>query len=275
MVLCFFLIGKLYFGRKEKVWGSEYHILALNLQRGFVVVVNLSIATCVMTRLTSLFVFRPRQCIPYFFFEQNTYRSIVLHLAQLYQYTVEVKQLTAKLNEANQQIDTLSRTTLANRTLRGTVPSPTDVGETTITRVCQRVKEEIDDADGNPNDRSVENYREIGDVIDANNTQDSYEIWALIEYETTTPDNDSLSPLLSTSQAMAQVYQWIGAFGLYSTGYGRTFDVASLLAESGAVEEDGRGFEKSGGGDIGGVSEVSCKGGGGEEAGGCYSEGFT
>ena len=90
---------------------------------------------------------------------------------------MEVKQLTTKLNESNQQIDTLKS---ASRR------SSMDVGETTIVRVCQRIKEEADDDDDD----------EIGDAMDS---EDSYEIWALLEYETAAPENDALSPLNAPS----------------------------------------------------------------------------
>ncbi len=107
------------------------------------------------------------------------------------QYAAEVKQLTSKLNESNQQVEALKKS--ARRSTSALGLSSADDGETTIIRVCQRVKEEIDDSDGNPND-------EIGDAPDSNNhSEDSYEIWALLEHETSTPDGDALSPLNTSS----------------------------------------------------------------------------
>mmetsp|Transcript_24899 Transcript_24899/g.44840 ORF Transcript_24899/g.44840 Transcript_24899/m.44840 type:complete len:477 (-) Transcript_24899:955-2385(-) len=91
----------------------------------------------------------------------------------------ETKKLTSQLKEANQQIDTLKTSPAGGGTGGGS--SPLDLNETTILRVCQRIKEEIID-DGDPND-------EIGDVLMDNNTE-QYDIWALIEYETAN-DNDN------------------------------------------------------------------------------------
>mmetsp|Transcript_25991 Transcript_25991/g.53876 ORF Transcript_25991/g.53876 Transcript_25991/m.53876 type:complete len:528 (+) Transcript_25991:61-1644(+) len=103
----------------------------------------------------------------------------------------EAKQLTSKLNESNQQVESLKKS--ARRSTSALGLSPTDDGETTIIRVCQRVKEEIDETDGNSSD-------EIGDASDSNNnSEDLYEIWALLEHETATPDGDALSPLNTPS----------------------------------------------------------------------------
>ena len=88
----------------------------------------------------------------------------------------EIKQLGSQLHEANQQIETLQTT--ARSSPSGTVND----AETTILRVCQRIKDETDV--GGEGD-------EIGSI------DDSYEIWALIEYETE-QDNDAISPLNRT-----------------------------------------------------------------------------
>jgi hypothetical protein len=85
----------------------------------------------------------------------------------------EIKHLSNQLHDANQQIDTLQSSRLASGT------STANDGETTILRVCQRIKDEMEE-DGDSD--------EIGTVED-----DSYEIWALIEYETDSPDNDTIS----------------------------------------------------------------------------------
>ena len=100
-------------------------------------------------------------------------------------YTAEVKQLTAQLNEANQQIDTLQTSTATSG--GGGSSSPLDLNETTIIRVCQRIKEEIID-DSDPNDPLG------GDAMDTNNSEDSHEIWALIEYESPTDNNTNNDP---------------------------------------------------------------------------------
>ena len=110
-------------------------------------------------------------------------------------YTAEVKQLTAQLNEANQQIDTLQTSTATSG--GGGSSSPLDLNETTIIRVCQRIKEEIID-DSDPNDPFGG-----GDAMDTNNSEDSHEIWALIEYESptdnTNTNNDPSNPLNTPS----------------------------------------------------------------------------
>lgn len=108
----------------------------------------------------------------------------------------DVKQLTTQLNEANQQIDTL-QTSMGGGGASGAGggPSSLDLSETTILRVCQRIKEEIidDSADGDP-------YDEIGDAMDTTASEDAHEIWALIEYETPNPtDNDPSNPLNTPS----------------------------------------------------------------------------
>ena len=91
-------------------------------------------------------------------------------------YSAEIKQLGNQLHEANHQIETLQTT--ARSPPSGTA---TDT-ETTILRVCQCIKDDIES--GGETD-------EIGSV------DDSYEIWALIEYETL-QDNDALSPQIGT-----------------------------------------------------------------------------
>lgn len=105
-------------------------------------------------------------------------------------YAAELKQLTTQLNEANQQIETLqTAATVASGS--GGAP-PLDLNETTILRVCQRIKEEVidDSADDDP----------IGDAMDTTD-EDAYEIWALIEYEIPSPDGnvDPSNPLNAPS----------------------------------------------------------------------------
>ncbi|KAL7481335.1 hypothetical protein ACHAW6_007043 [Cyclotella cf. meneghiniana] len=94
---------------------------------------------------------------------------------------VEVKRLANELQEANQQIDKLQSS--VGRSAAPGITNAANDSETTIVRVCQRIKDEIDDSD--------EDADEIGNV------DESYEIWALIEYETDFLDNDAISPLSS------------------------------------------------------------------------------
>ena len=104
-----------------------------------------------------------------------------------YNHIAELKQITTQLNEANSKIDTLETTAVVGN--GGS--SPIDINETTIIRVCQRIKEEIID-DGDANDPFGG-----GDEMDT----DSHEIWALIEYESSTnpTDNDPSNPLNTPS----------------------------------------------------------------------------
>ncbi|KAL7528966.1 hypothetical protein ACHAWF_002785 [Thalassiosira exigua] len=100
----------------------------------------------------------------------------------------EVKQLTVQLNDANQQIETLQKSVAAGGS-SGSGDAPMDPNETTILRVCQRVKEEPMDDNDDPND-------EIGDVaMDGTDAEDSYDVWALIEYETVDGGADAGNPL--------------------------------------------------------------------------------
>lgn len=105
-----------------------------------------------------------------------------------------MKRLTTQLNESNQQIDALK----AESRVTGGTPAQFNLNETTIIRVCQRVKEEIID--------NSEQNNLVGDAMESdyynnnNNNDELYEIWALIEYETPNPlDNnvDSSNPLLN------------------------------------------------------------------------------
>lgn len=117
--------------------------------------------------------------------------------------TDEVKQLTTQLNDANQQIDKLQTST--GQSSNGGGSSTIDLHETTIIRVCQRIKEEvIDDCD--PNDPFGSGG---GDAMDTNNNlDDSHEIWALIEYESPdTNNNNDLNPLHTPS--FRRYKQWI------------------------------------------------------------------
>jgi len=84
----------------------------------------------------------------------------------------EIKDLSNQLTEATQQISTLQNASTHSS------PTTTDT-ETAIVRVCQRIKDE----------RYDDGIDEIG------TTDENYDIWALIEYQTETPDNlDTLSP---------------------------------------------------------------------------------
>lgn len=114
--------------------------------------------------------------------------------------TAEVKQLTTQLNEANQQIDKLQTST--GQASNGGGSSTIDLNETTIIRVCQRIKEEIID-DCDPNDPFGSGG---GDAMDTN---DSHEIWALIEYESpdTNNNNNDINPLNTPS--FRRHKQWI------------------------------------------------------------------
>eukprot|EP00804_Cyclotella_cryptica_P018522 CCRYP_004333-RC/>CCRYP_004333-RC protein AED:0.02 eAED:0.02 QI:682/1/1/1/0.5/0.33/3/406/388 len=95
--------------------------------------------------------------------------------------SVEAKRLGNQLQEANQLIDKL-QSSVGRSALPGNTNAANDA-ETTIVRVCQRIKDEIDESEGD------------GDEI--GNVDESYEIWALIEYETDSLDNDAPSPLSS------------------------------------------------------------------------------
>mmetsp|Transcript_26356 Transcript_26356/g.40585 ORF Transcript_26356/g.40585 Transcript_26356/m.40585 type:complete len:482 (+) Transcript_26356:54-1499(+) len=104
----------------------------------------------------------------------------------------EVKQLTTKLNETTEQYDALKYN------VGGTGASSTiDLNDTTIVRVCQRIKDElIDDNNAENNDDATDNNMDTTN----DDGDDSYEIWALIEYETANPDGtDALNPLNAPS----------------------------------------------------------------------------
>ena len=83
-----------------------------------------------------------------------------------YNHIAELKQITTQLNEANQQIDRLQ--TSAGQASNGGGSSTIDLNETTIIRVCQRIKEEIID-DCDPNDP-------FGDAMDTNNNLDDSQL---------------------------------------------------------------------------------------------------
>jgi hypothetical protein len=105
---------------------------------------------------------------------------IKIHIKRL----ADLKRLTNQLNEANQQIDTLKSSVLGGGAPGG--GPQFDLNETTIVRVCQRVREEIID-NGDANDP-------FGDAMDNNNNDDLHEIWALIEYETPNPMENNIDP---------------------------------------------------------------------------------
>jgi hypothetical protein len=113
------------------------------------------------------------------------------HLTNEYK-TAEVKQLTSQLNEANVQINALQSSNAGGGAAGGgSGPSPLDLNETTILRVCQRVKDEIID-DSAENGDSGDPFG--GDAMDANVNGDYHEIWALIEYETPNPMDNNVDP---------------------------------------------------------------------------------
>lgn len=102
----------------------------------------------------------------------------------------EAKQLKAELSEANEHIEKL-KTNAQGGGSGGAGSGQANVidpNETTILRVCQRIREEID-TDGDADDA-------IGDVP-MEDSDDSYEIWALIEYETINEADNN--PLNTTS----------------------------------------------------------------------------
>lgn len=109
--------------------------------------------------------------------------------------TAEVKQLTTKFNEATEQVETLKYNVGGTS---GGASSTIDLNDTTIVRVCQRIKDEvIDDENADAcgsGDNNMDTTNDDGD-------DDSYEIWALIEYETDNPDGatDALNPLIAPS----------------------------------------------------------------------------
>lgn len=86
--------------------------------------------------------------------------------------TAEIKHLNNQLHEANQQIESIQTSNPSSPTIND--------AETTILRVCQRIKDETEED---------EETDEIGTV------GDSYEIWALVEYQTDSQENDALSSL--------------------------------------------------------------------------------
>ncbi|ACI64127.1 predicted protein [Thalassiosira pseudonana CCMP1335] len=103
-------------------------------------------------------------------------------LAKLREANAKYKNLLKLAKERIQEQEGVldERRSLSSRNQGGVNgTSAIDPNETNIIRVCQRIKEQIDD-DNDAMD-------EIGDV---GNSEDSYEIWALIEYETATSDNN-------------------------------------------------------------------------------------
>lgn len=117
----------------------------------------------------------------------------------------EVKQLTAQLNEAIAQNEALLRgvagAAAADASSASGVAGASPINlnnETTILRVCQRVKEEIimDDSD------KLDNTDQFGNVMETSSNnksgEETQEIWALIEYETSL-NNDGNSIDLSPS----------------------------------------------------------------------------
>ncbi|KAL7448739.1 LOW QUALITY PROTEIN: hypothetical protein ACHAWC_000883, partial [Mediolabrus comicus] len=132
----------------------------------------------------------------------------------------EVKQLSTKLTEATEQIDALRVTAggsgggtastidLNETTIiltaggsGGGTASTIDLNETTIIRVCQRIKDEI--IDDNADDAMMDTTNDDG--------EDNYEIWALIEYETSNSDGggaDASSNPLLNAPSYKRYKQW-------------------------------------------------------------------
>ncbi|KAL3768151.1 hypothetical protein ACHAWO_006521 [Cyclotella atomus] len=88
----------------------------------------------------------------------------------------EIKHLNNQLHEANQQINTLQSTAA---TTRSSPSAPYQEDNTTILRVCQRIKDETDNTEGETDETNA----------GAAASDDSFEIWALIEYEIDSSDN--------------------------------------------------------------------------------------
>ncbi len=112
--------------------------------------------------------------------------------------TAEVKQLSTKLTEATEQIDALRVTAGGSG---GGTASTIDLNETTIIRVCQRIKDEI--IDDNADDAMMDTTNDDG--------EDNYEIWALIEYETSNSDGggaDASSNPLLNAPSYKRYKQW-------------------------------------------------------------------
>jgi hypothetical protein len=86
--------------------------------------------------------------------------------------TAEIKHLNNQLHKANQRIESIQTSNPSSPTIND--------ADTTILRVCQRIKDETEED---------EEKDEIGTV------GDSYEIWALVEYQTDSQENDALSSL--------------------------------------------------------------------------------
>mmetsp|Transcript_24815 Transcript_24815/g.40948 ORF Transcript_24815/g.40948 Transcript_24815/m.40948 type:complete len:480 (+) Transcript_24815:60-1499(+) len=106
----------------------------------------------------------------------------------------EVKQLTKKLEEATEQYDAIKYN------VGGTSSSSAiDLNDTTIVRVCQRIKDEmIDDNNAENNEDATTDNNNMDTSND--DGDDNFEIWTLIEYETANPDGtDALNPLNAPS----------------------------------------------------------------------------
>lgn len=126
---------------------------------------------------------------------------LISYMCQQIQSTAEVKQLSTKLTEATEQIDALKVT--AGGSGGGGTASTIDLNETTIIRVCQRIKDEI--IDDNADDAMM-------DITNNDDGEDNYEIWALIEYETSNSDGGgadaaSSNPLLN-APSYKRYKQW-------------------------------------------------------------------
>ena len=123
----------------------------------------------------------------------------------------EVKQLTAQLNEANAQNEALMRgvagAAAASSSSGGAGASPLDLNnDTTILRVCQRVKEEII-----IDDSTDDNTDQFGNVMETSNNssdEETHEIWALIEYETSLNSDGNNNSIDLSPSSYRRHKQW-------------------------------------------------------------------
>lgn len=113
----------------------------------------------------------------------------------VFSVSAEVKQLTTKLNETTEQYDALKYN------VGGAGASSTiDLNETTIVRVCQRIKDDTSDNNNNNAENMEDSDKSNMDTTNNDDGDGNFEIWALIEYETDNPDtSDALNPLNAPS----------------------------------------------------------------------------
>lgn len=136
-------------------------------------------------------------------------RIYIVNYSCKFHATAEVKQLTTKLNEVTGQVDALKAVAGENG-----ATSKIDVNETTIVRVCQRIRDDLinDTAAAAVNADASNSGKNATDAMDISNEnynrEYSYEIWALIEYETANSDGaDALNPLNAPSYKRHKKWQ--------------------------------------------------------------------